>query len=138
MYLCEGIGDLLHAVLQGLFKHAFDEGVEFCLYRHFHLRVVLVDGQHLDPYVEGYRRLHRFEFHTLRLLTITDTQFQFSHRVHIEADGILVVFEIIDFVLRHAILYFFQIAQVADVPIDSLLRVGNLFYATLELAFTSE
>jgi len=138
MYLSEGIGDFFHAVLKRLLQHPLDEGVEFCFHRHLHLRRVLIDGQHLDPYVKGYGRLYRLELDTLRLLTITNAEFQLSDGVHVEADGILVVFEVIDFILGNAVLYFLEVAQVTDIVVDCLLRVGDEFHATLEFAFTSE
>ena len=136
--MCQGIGDLLYAVLKRFLYHTLDKRVQLGLYRHLHLRVVLIDGQHLNPYVEGYGRLNGLELDALRLLTVADAELELTHRRHLKAHGVLIETKVTDLVLRDAVAHLLQIVQVADIVVDCLLRVRHELHATLEFRFTSE
>ena len=132
-YFGQRVGNLLNAVLQRTGDHTLDERVQLGLHRYLHLARLLVDGQHLHPDVEGHGRLCRLKLHALGLLALDDAQLQLAHGGHVDADGVGIEREVLYFVLRYAVAHLLQVAQVADVAVDRLLRVGNLLHATLKL-----
>ena len=138
MHLCEGIGDFLDTILKGFLDHRLDEGVELGLYSHLHLGIIIVDGQHLHPNIEGYGRLYGLELDAFGLLTLTDAELELTHGGDIEANGVLIEGKIVDLVLGHAVANLLKVAQVADIVVDGLLRVGNELDTTLEFRFTSK
>ena len=132
MYLGEGVGDFLDTFLEGFLDHRLDEWVELSFHRDFHLGVVVIDGEHLYPDVEGHWRLYGLEFDALGLLALNDAQFEVAHGGHVEGHCVLIVAEIADFVLGDAVAHLLKVAEVTDIVVDCLLRVGYHLDATLE------
>ena len=78
------------------------------------------------------RRLLGLELDTLVFFALNDAQLDGAYRRHADLYGVAVERKVLQLVLRHSVADTLQIAQVADIFIDSLYGVGYLLNATFK------
>ncbi|EJX06632.1 hypothetical protein EVA_05260 [gut metagenome] len=94
----EYVGKSVGSLLQRFGNNTLQEEVDFCTYCDAHLRLVIGNGDELNPEVEGNGRTFTGEFDALGLFTLYDTQSEFAYRRG-KKDTVLVKLHIVQLLL---------------------------------------